>query len=293
MIKEPETLAAYAEAAARRIEAARAKTGAMEELRFGDTTVYSLFDAAGAFSLTLLPHAEEHPEWLAYMPQNQYPSIVKVFVIRCGERVALVDTGNGRAKNGRILENLMALGIKLEMVTDVLLTHLHGDHIGGLLDNGRAVFPNAVLRVSAPEYDAWITKGTETAAASIELARKTFAAYETRVAIFEFGETVFPNVRAVAALGHTSGHTRFDVATRTDDPKAGLTIAGDFLHIQPLQSRYTAASTRYDVHPEEAGKTREMLHAELAQSGRLVAGVHFDFIGRVKALDTGWAIEPA
>ena len=278
-------------AAKARIDAAREVHGAMESFRFDDLEVLGLFDSAGEFPASLLPDADAHPERLAYMPSNVYPSIVKTYVIRCGERIALVDAGNGRAKKGRMLENLAAAGISPDKVTDVLLTHLHGDHIGGLLENGSAVFPKAVLRLSAPEYEAWIEKGTESAPAAVELARRTMAAYGERVAQFRFGDEVFPKVRAEACTGHTSGHARFDVATGAS-PSAGLTIAGDYLHIQPLQSRYPDCSTRYDVHSASAAQTRSALLQDLAQSGRLVAGMHFDFVGRVTALDAGFAITP-
>lgn len=289
--------ASYAAEAAKRIEAAKQKAGAMETLRIGSTEVLAILDSAGAFPVSLFAQADAHPEWTAYMPDGRFPSAVRTYVIRSGGRTALVDAGYGEAKGGRLMKCLAALGIAPESVSDVLLTHLHGDHIGGLLlADGRPAFPKARLHLSAPEWEAWIEKGSEGAPAAVEAARRTFAAYEAagiKAQRFSFGDAVLPGVVAQACCGHTAGHVRFDVMA-PDGKAAALVIAGDFLHVQPLQSRYPSASTRYDVHPEEAARTREALLKSLAASGTPVAGMHFAFIGHVKALEGGgYAIEPA
>ena len=114
----------------------------------------------------------------------------------------LFDTGVG-APDSRMMEGLKSLNVKPEDIDCLLLTHFHGDHIGGMMKDGKVVFPKAEVYASKAEYDAWMKMPADKRAQ----VETTMNAYKDRLHLFAFGDTLPGNMLPMEAIGHTPGHT--------------------------------------------------------------------------------------
>ena len=179
----------------------------------------------------------------------------------------LFDAGLGADKGGRLLEQMKKVGVEPSAVTVVCLTHLHADHIGGLLTDGQATFPNANLYLSREEYEAWGDQGT--LVEKNGLWKQVMEAYKGRIVTFRDGERLFEGkVVAELAPGHTPGHTVFAVDSI-------CLVAGDLLHAQKLQLEHPQFCARYDMDPAQATATRQRILDRLRTNrGCFLAGAH-------------------
>lgn len=217
---------------------------------------------------------------------------VNAFLINTGKRLVLIDTGTG----AHLLANLRASGYTPDQVDMVLITHMHGDHIGGLLAHGKRVYRYATLYVNKRGADFWTSAQQQAAhpkrAATFEQVRAVLAAYRKagKLHLFEGASTLFPGVRTVPAYGHTPGHTAYMIESRGKK----LLAWGDIVHLGEVQFPYPDMTISYDSDPREAAATRRQLMAEAARQGYLVAGAHIAFpgIGHVRAMRHGYAWVP-
>lgn len=247
----------------------------------GEETLIAVQDTPSTMARRLFPSLSD-ADFADLAGGPAAPSSVNVIVLRRGGRDVLVDAGNGGTR-GAMLSVLRTAGIQPDAIKDILLTHMHGDHIGGLTDaSGSAVFPNATLHVSLPERDHWLKQPGRN---GIQ-ARKVFAAYAGRVKTFAFGENPLPGVTALDASGHTPGHTAFE----TD----ALLIIGDLLHAAAIQIPRPEVSSTYDVDPAKAAATRLRLYERAAASGKPVAGMHLPYpgLGRIVKEASGFRYVP-
>lgn len=248
----------------------------------GDLDVMVIRDADVSMGQQLLPGlAEKAPEFVGVFQNGPVPAVDQTFYFKKGDRQVLVDAGWGKEHKmeGHTADLLHENGIAEDDITDVLLTHMDVDHIGGLLNNGQPVYPNATLWVSAPEYAAWVDGGgVNRGEAAVDLAKKVAAAY--KVKRFNYGDEVLPGVTAVDASGHTPGHTAYDVASGNER----MTIAGDLLHIAPVQLARPDLSTAYDMDGEKAAAARKRLLDRAAENRSLFAGMHFPMVSDVRKI---------
>ncbi|MDJ1009282.1 MAG: MBL fold metallo-hydrolase [Paracoccaceae bacterium] len=179
------------------------------------------------------------------------------YLIETSVGTGLVDTGGGRffgSPSDRLATALADHGVAPEAIARVWLTHLHGDHCGGLIaDGGVAAFPNA--RVALPKSEArhWLETAHDGNAA--EIARDATAAlapYEGQIDRVDPGDTV-DGATAVAAPGHTPGHMAWEFG------KVAALAAGDIFHVLTLQLPNLDWSTDWDSDPEVAATTRRAL----------------------------------
>ncbi len=189
------------------------------------------------------------------------PSSVSVFLVKTDGRTILFDTGLG-AQDSRLDEGLEAAGLVPEDIDYLYLTHLHGDHIGGMMNGDEAAFPNAEVYVSRPEYDAWMAMPDMQKAQVV----KTMDAYSGRLHLFAFGDTLPCDVQAVDAVGHTPGHTAYQVGD--------YLIAGDLMHGMALQALYPEYCAVYDMDKAKAVEARIRLMEYAAENGLVIAGMH-------------------
>jgi glyoxylase-like metal-dependent hydrolase (beta-lactamase superfamily II) len=206
-------------------------------------------------------------------------------LIKDGDRTVLIDAGAGAAfgdKAGKLQGNLAAAGIDPAAVTDVLISHSHPDHIGGLVTaDGGLAYPNATIRLSAAEWASL--------QANPEMA-DLVAAITPKVQTFAPGAVVAPGVTAIALAGHTPGHTLYEIAS--GDEK--LLYAGDTAHHFVVSLAHPEWEVGYDGDKVAGAKQREAELAALAASGERVYFHHFPFpgIGRVQKAAEGYVWVP-
>lgn len=251
--------------------------------QIGDLDVMAMRDADMTMDKKLFPDLDKYPEFSGVFANGPVPAMLQTFYLKNGDRHALIDAGWGKELpvKGYSTDILRENGVKPEMITDILLTHLDHDHIGGLLENGKPVYPNAVLWVSKPEYEAWTNGNVSRGPDSVDLARKALKAY--KVNQFDYGQEIMPGISSVDARGHTPGHTAFDIASGGEK----MTIAGDIMHVGAIQLPRPDLSSVYDMDKSLAAESRERLLARAAEKKGLFAGMHFPMISDVRKGDGG------
>jgi glutathione peroxidase len=168
---------------------------------------------------------------------------------------------------------LTDLGVKPENVKLILLTHMHGDHIGGFLQGDARRFPNARVICAKPEYEHWLSGDGNQRTPQ----RRIKAVYGQDFTPFNFGDEVFTNpsvkVKALDAAGHTPGHAAFLIEP-TEAQGEKLLIIGDLLHAAALQFPVPEACARFDMDHEKAVASRKRILNFAAQEKIPVAGMH-------------------
>lgn len=260
------------------------------ELKVKNYQIFAIDDAQNTFNTSVFPNIQNHPDKLAMMPDGKAAGVYRTYLVLGKDKVMLFDTGWGSnfAKKGQTVSVLKEKGISPEMVTDIYMTHLDGDHISGLINGEMPTYPNAKIHMSQAEYDGWLVRGDARNPRSIVKARDILKLYEGRIETFAFGTKVEKNMLALDTSGHTIGHTAYQFGKG----KKGLLIVGDVLHVEPLQLRFTDYNSRFDEDQAKAAATRENVLASAVKSQITIAGMHFKSIGKVKKLaEGGYSIE--
>ncbi|MDR0681133.1 MAG: MBL fold metallo-hydrolase [Dysgonamonadaceae bacterium] len=240
----------------------------------GDYMVHLLSEGQQTGNTSILIGAT--PEMIKeQIPDGAFPNATNAFLIQASGKNILVDTGFGRL----LSDNLKELGLRNESIDAILLTHMHGDHIGGLLKNGQIVFPDIRLYISKPEYDYWLNVNNES-------ALNILKAYKNQIVLFDPNELenitneLLPGISAIAVYGHTPGHTAYLI--QSGDNK--LLIWGDLTHAMAIQMPYPQIAVTYDVDPESAIRSREAILKYVSENKIPVAGMHIAYpaIGDVR-----------
>ena len=269
-------------------------------MTLGQFEITALYDGAIFLESKLLKGAKptDINRLLARMFANSphMQTAVNAYLINTGEHLVLVDAGAAKLFGpglGYVLTNMKAAGYDPALVDTVIITHMHGDHVGGLNDQeGKPLFPQATIFVSQTENDYWLSE--EKAAAAPEQARPFFTMAHNAAApylasghwkTFVPGAALVPGVKAVEAPGHTPGHTAYAVESAGQK----LLIWGDIVHAHAVQFAKPDVSIDFDTDQKLAIATRKAIMKEMAASHSLVAGMHLPFpgIGHVRAEGKG------
>lgn len=223
------------------------------------------------------------------------PTAVIAFLINTGERLVLVDAGAGRFFGptlGQVVPSLKAAGYQPEQVDVVLLTHLHGDHVGGLVQDGQAVFPRATVFASAGDAAHWLSpevasRAPEGAQRFFQMARDGVAPYvqADRFKTFTGDAEILPGIAPVLSHGHTPGHTSYLLRSRGQQ----LLVWGDIVHNAAVQFARPTVTIEFDSDSRQALATRLKLLGWTARDALMVAGAHLPFpgLGQVRAEGKG------
>ena len=217
---------------------------------------------------------------------------VNAYLINTGAKIVLVDTGAAGLFGptlGRLLANLKAAGYSPEQVDEVVITHMHGDHIGGA---SSSVFPNATLRLDKRDSDFWLSpeqvaKGGDGGKAIAALVKGfadagRFKPFEGQ----QGGVEIVPGVKAFPAYGHTPGHSNYVAESKGQK----MMFWGDLMHVAAVQFPEPAVTIQFDSDPKAAAPAREKAYAAAAKDGYYVAVTHISFpgIGRLRTDGKGY-----
>jgi len=244
-------------------------------VKIGTIEILPVLDGAGLEPATEVLSRPGVPDaWSCHADELDEHGVLHMemggFLVRTGDRTVLVDTGlgtidNGKYAGGRFLESLRELGVAPADVTDVLLTHLHFDHVGWTTRRGEVVFPNATYRVHAADWVHFV----ESPEAEPGAVRK-LSPLASRLETFETDGALAPGLSARHTPGHTPGSTVYVVS---DGGERGL-LLGDVVHsVVELEERDWEAV--FDVDPVAAAAVRNQLADEVADTADLVVGAHF------------------
>ncbi|WP_407158049.1 MBL fold metallo-hydrolase [Bradyrhizobium sp. STM 3557] len=232
--------------------------------------------------------------WLKdmFLPPDAFDWALNAVVVRSGGRTILIDAGLGSdpdlhlPRAGQLIKRLDAAGIDLGSVTDVVLTHMHMDHVGGLLVDGvkDRLRPDLLIHVAAAEVKFWEAPDFSHTAMppgfpeALRSAAKRFTKeYHNQLRQFEEEHEVAPGVVVRRTGGHTPGHSVVRLASGGD----ALTFAGDAVFTVGFEQPDWHNGFEHD--PEEAARVRVRLLRELAETGEMLVATHLPFpsIGRV------------
>lgn len=274
-------------------------------LQLGQFEITALYDGAIELDSKLLKHIGEREKQQLlsrqFLKGPKVQTAVNAYLVNTGSRLILVDTGAAKLFGpglGNIVDNLKAAGHTPEQVDAVLLTHLHGDHVNGLITaDGQAAFPNAEVWSSKADSDYWLSE--ETAASAPKEMQPLFKMSRDAAAPYLAAEKwhtyinereLLPGVFSVDTRGHTPGHASY----RFVSAGQRLLVLGDLVHNHAVQFPRPDVAIEFDTDPQQAVLARKRIFDMAARQKLMVAGMHMPFpgIGHIRREGNAYAWVP-
>jgi len=244
----------------------------------GKIETITLFDKQTSPDTSVLTGADAEQK-ARYFPDGKLNGNVLAFLVKIKGRAIVFDAG---LPDGHIVAELKKNGLAAGDVKTILMTHLHRDHYGGLVDTeGKAAFPNATVYVSRAERAYWVDEKKD------QNVIRALAQYAGRVRVFEFGDRLLPGVKALDTSGHTPGHVSFLLKSG----KEKLLIIGDLIHFPHIQLPLPEVAVRYDVDPAKAIQARKRIFDYAVENNIPMAGMHVPFPGMLRLKKAGAGYE--
>lgn len=232
---------------------------------------------------------------------NPVESSINGFLIDTGSRLILVDTGAGDlfgpGAGGKLVANLKAAGYDPARIDDVLITHIHPDHSGGLVHDGQRVFPNATVFVGKPDVDLFMDPAHQNGVKGYDKsyfhdAVLTLGPYAKagRLKPFSGVTTILPGIEAIPTPGHTPGHSFYLVQSQGQS----IEFVGDLVNSEAVQFPQPGITTSFDFDQAEAAAQRIRQFADLSGKRELIAAAHLPFpgLGHIRKETVGWTFVP-
>ncbi|MBC7513922.1 MAG: MBL fold metallo-hydrolase [Herminiimonas sp.] len=225
---------------------------------------------------------------------------VNGYLINTGEKLILIDTGAASLFGptlGKLVANLKASGYQPEQVDEIYITHMHPDHVGGLMAGDKPAFANAIVRADKRDADFWLSQANldKAPADSKGFFQGAMASLNPYVKAgkfkpFEGNSNLATGVRAIETPGHTPGHSVYQVESGGQK----LMLWGDLMHVAAVQFDHPEVTIAFDTDSKSAARQRQQAYADAAKSGYLVAGSHLSFpgIGHVRRQGKAYAYTP-
>lgn len=228
-------------------------------------------------------------DWAKVSEENFIPADMAQFyftptLVDTGAELVLFDTGLGK---GGIITALAEAGVSPDVVDVVVITHMHPDHIGGLMTDGAPTFPNARYVAGRVEYDKWMASGSNRIT---DLMAKNVTPLSEKMSFAEDGTQVAPGVTAMAAFGHTPGHMTYML----ESDGAGLMLTADLANHYVWPFANPDWQTSFDSDKAQASASRRKVLGMLAADRIPMIGYHMPFpaAGFVEARGDGFRFVP-
>lgn len=225
---------------------------------------------------------------------------VNGYLVNTGEKLVLIDTGAAGLFGptlGKLVANLKASGYQPEQVDEVYITHMHPDHVGGLMNGDKPAFPNATVRADKHDADFWLSqenmdKAPQEAKGFFQGAMASINPYAQagKFKPFEGSTELVPGVRSIAAPGHTAGHSAYVVESKGQK----LVLWGDLMHVAAVQFEHPEVTIQFDTDSKQAARQRAKAYADAARNGYMVGSAHVSFpgLGHVRKQGKGYTWLP-
>ena len=233
-----------------------------------------------------------------FLPTSNAVLEQNILILNTGERMVLFDTGMGSLQlfgptTGKLLKTMKQAGIDPKDIDAVVMSHAHIDHCGGCVgDDGKSNFPNAQFYISQSDFDFWTdeTKVAKEFKAFLDTARKNLLPIRDRLVFFKDGQEFLPGITAMAAPGHTVGHTIFMISNGNRQ----LCYIGDLTHHPVLLMEKPLTQFAYDSDPKQSAQTRVKMLTMLAEKRVPILAYHFAWpgIGHVAKQGEGFRYYP-
>jgi glyoxylase-like metal-dependent hydrolase (beta-lactamase superfamily II) len=225
---------------------------------------------------------------------------VNTYLVNTGAKLVLIDAGSGTLFGptlGKLVDNLRASGYQPEQVDAVYITHMHLDHVGGLMTGDKRTFPNATVHAHRREAEFWLSqKNLDAAREQAKDFQGAMASVNPYVVAgkfetFDGNRELIPGIAAVAAQGHTPGHTIYAIESQGQR----LVLWGDLMHVAAVQFPEPSVTIQFDVDSGAAARERKREYADAAKRRHWVAAAHLPFpgIGHLRADGKGYDWVPA
>jgi len=226
---------------------------------------------------------------------------VTAYLVNTGSKLVMIDAGAGvffGPTLGKLIANLKACGYQPEQIDEIYITHMHSDHVGGLVNGDKIAFPNAVVRADRRDADFWLSKANmDTAPKEAKpVFEGAMASINPYIAAGKFkpfdGNTdLVPGVSAISTYGHTPGHTVYMVESQGQR----LVLWGDLMHVAAVQFAEPSVTIQFDTDSKAAAAQRKKQYADAAKRGHWVAAAHLPFpgIGHLRSDGKGYDWLPA
>ena len=270
----------------------------------GDFEVTALSDGTVALPmdklLTGTTPAKVQAAFASAFMKTPFETSVNGYLVNTGAKLVLIDTGAAGLFGptlGNLLTNLKAAGYQPEQVDEIYITHLHSDHVGGLMNGAALAFPNATVRADRREADYWLNpanlaKAPADAKGFFEAAMASLNPYVAAGKFKPFdavsGDTeLVAGVKAVATPGHTPGHSLYKIESQGQT----LILWGDLIHAAAVQFAQPGVTIQFDIDSKAAAAQRQRAYAEAAAKGYLIGAAHLAFpgLGHLRAQGKGYA----
>ncbi len=221
---------------------------------------------------------------------------VNGYLVNTGTKLVLIDTGAAGLFGptlGNLITNLKAAGYQPEQVDEIYITHMHADHVGGLMAADKLAFPNATVRADKHDADFWLSQANldKAPADAKGFFQGAMASMNPYVAAGKFkpfdGDTeLVPGIKAVATRGHTPGHSIYKVESKGQT----LVLWGDLMHVAAVQFPEPGVTIQFDTDSKSAAMQRKRAYAEAAKQGYMVGSAHISFpgLGHLRAQGKGY-----
>ena len=263
-------------------------------MMLGDFEVTALSD--GTVDLPVDKLLQTKPEKVQKALKDNFLTVpletsVNAYLINTGSKLVLVDTGAGALFGptlGKLQANLKAAGYQPEQVDEIYITHMHGDHLGGLTPSGAAAFPNAIVRADKHDTDYWLSKANMEAAPAdrkgfFQGAMMSFQPYikADHLKTFNGDTELVPGIKATATYGHTPGHTSYLVESKGQK----LLLTGDLIHVAAVQFPDPTVTIGFDSDTKAAMAQRLKVFGAASKDGTMLGASHIQFpgLGHLKA----------